>query len=338
MTTLYPDYKDRFRCLAGACPDSCCKAWEIVVDPDTAAFYRTVPGETGERLRRCLSTDEEDNAYFPLVNGRCPFLNEGGLCDIHASLGEAATSAVCRQFPDFIEEYEGFTERCPSLACPAAAELIFTERLTDGVYPMPPASKDDLLNLLAEGRTAALKTAAGCDLAESAARIWAMAQDLQEIADSFDPGNVAYDFNAVPTGAVFADGAEVFTQWLAELTERCLRFLRDEAEILTEEWRGLLETALMQTDPDAVPPTEQGAVRRVMRYFLYRYFLKPVNDGDILLWTAFILLSVAVCVTVARRTGTGFGAVARLYSKEIEHDTENVDALLDLLAERIICF
>ena len=332
MITLYPDYKDRFRCLAGACPDSCCKAWEIVVDPDTAAFYRTVPGETGERLRRCLSTDEEGDDYFPLVNGRCPFLNQDGLCDIHASLGEAATSAVCRQFPDFIEEYEGFTERCPSLACPAAAELIFAEPLTEAVYPTPPASGDGLLDLLAEGRAAALKTAAGCGFAESAARIWAMAQDLQEIADDFGPGSVAYGFAAVPTDAAYVDGAEEFTHLLAELTERCLVFLRNDAEILTEEWRGLLETALTQPGPDTAIPTEQGAVKRALRYFLYRYFLKPVNDGDILLWTAFILSSVAVCVTVARRTGTDFRTVARLYSKEIEHDTENVEALLDFLS------
>lgn len=331
MITLYPDYKDRFRCLAGACPDSCCKAWEIVVDPDTAAFYRTVPGTLGERLRADLAKDEEGDDYFPLVNGRCPFLNKDGLCDIHAALGEAATSAVCCQFPDFIEEYEGFTERCPSLACPAAAELIFAEPLTDAVYPAPPASEDELLNLLAEGRAAALKTAAKCDYAESAARIWAMAQDLQEIADNFDPGNVAYDFAAVSTDAAYVDGAEEFAQWMADLTEQCLRFLRNDAEILTEEWRNLLETA-QTPDPDAAIPIEQEAVRRALRYFLYRYFLKPVNDGDILLWTALILFSVSVCVTVADRTGADFRTVARLYSKEIEHDTENVKAMMDFLS------
>ena len=333
MITLYPDYKDRFRCLAGACPDSCCKAWEIVVDPDTVSFYRGVTGPLGEKLRRCLATDAEGDAFFPLIDGRCPFLNASGLCDIHAVLGEQATSAVCRQFPDFVEEYEGFTERCPSLACPAAAELILTEDLSDTVYPVPPASEDDWLNLLAEGRAAALQTACRCGFAESTARIWAMAQDLQEIADSFAPGDVAYDFAAVLTDDAYLDGAAEFSQWMTALTERYLRFLLTDAEILTEKWRDLLETALSRPPSDPVPPGEQGTLKRALRYFLYRYFLKPVNDGDVLTWTAFILLSVSVCLTVAARTGADLSFVLRRYSKEIEHDPQNVEAILNFLIE-----
>ena len=96
--------------------------------------------------------------------------------------------------------------------------------------------------------------------------------------------------------------------------------------------RSWIVSASFRTGPDAAVPIEQEAVKRALRYFLYRYFLKPVNDGDILLWTAFILLSVAVCAAVARRSGTDFRTVARLYAREIEHDTENVDALLEFLS------
>ena len=335
MAILYPDYKDRFRCLTGACPDSCCKAWEIVVDPDTVSFYHGVKGALGEKLRRCLATDAEGDAYFPLENGRCPFLKPDGLCEIHAVLGEQATSSVCRQFPDFVEEYEGFTERCPSLACPAAAELILTEDLSDTVYPVPPASEDGLLDLLIAGRTAALQTAARYGFAESAARIWAMAQDLQEICDSFDPVNVVYDCAAVLTDDAYLDGAAECARWMADLTEPFLRFLLTDAEILTEVWRNLLETALSQPSATAVPDGEQETAKHALRYFLYRYFLKPVNDGDILTWTAFILLSVSACLTVADRTGAGLPFVLRRYSKEIEHDPENLEAILNFLSERI---
>ena len=332
MKTLYPDYCDRFRCLAGACPDSCCKEWEIVVDPDTAAFYRTVPGEIGERLRRHLATDAEGDAFFPLTEGRCPFWNDRGLCDIHAALGEGATSAVCRQFPYFVEEYEGFTERCPSLACPAAAELILSEPLTETVYPVPPASEDALLDLLAAGRAAALQTAAVCGtFAESAARIFAMAEDLQELYDGFGSSDVDYDLTAVMTDDAYLDGAEDFAQWLSALTERYLLFLRDEAEILTAEWRGLLETAAADSAPAGIAPREQGTAARVLRYLLYRYFLKPVNDEDILTWTAFILLGAAACGAVAARTGVPLSSVARLYAKEIEHDADNVERIVEFL-------
>ena len=343
MKTLYPAYSDFFHCLAGACPDSCCRAWEIGIDPDTASFYRGVPGPLGEKLRRCLSTDENGDAYFPLSDGRCPFLKPDNLCEIHAALGEAATGSVCRQYPYFIEEYEGFTEKCPSLSCPAAAELVFAEPLDGSVYPVPPDSPDPLLNLLIRGRTAALQTAAACGVAESAVRIRAMAQDLQDVCDGFDLSDVIYDFDAVPTDEAYAGTDASETARFRALTERFLRFLPERTEILTEDWRGLLQKALENAgnygDPHAEKNEaagEQPDVRRAFRYFLYRYFLKPVNDGEILLWTDFILLSVAACRAIAARTGMDLAAVARRYSKEIEHDTENVDRILDFLAEQIV--
>ena len=33
MRTRVPDYYDRFQCLAGACPHTCCEKWEVVIDP-----------------------------------------------------------------------------------------------------------------------------------------------------------------------------------------------------------------------------------------------------------------------------------------------------------------
>ena len=341
MKILYPDYRPHFACLAGACPDSCCEAWEICVDPDTVSFYRSVKGPLGERLRRALSVDEEGDAYFPLRNGKCPFLNQNKLCDVHAALGEAATSAVCRQYPDFIEEYDGFTERCPSLSCPAAAKLIFAEPLGKDVYPVPPDTEDSLLNLLIAGRAAALQTAAECDFAESAVRIRAMAEDLQEIADGFDPSDLIYDFDAVVSSSVYAETTTEDQAAFLALRDRYLSFLLRDTEILTEEWRVLLERtvdhpflASREADSPGDGPTPD-AVKRALRYFLYRYFLKPVNDGDILLWTAFILLCVAACIEISRRAETAFEAVARRYSKEIEHDPETIDRILDFLAEQL---
>ena len=49
MRTRVPDYYPRFRCLAGACPHSCCEGWEIVIDPASAQRYRALPGPLGER-------------------------------------------------------------------------------------------------------------------------------------------------------------------------------------------------------------------------------------------------------------------------------------------------
>ena len=33
MKIIKPDYFDNFRCIADRCPDSCCKEWDVLVDP-----------------------------------------------------------------------------------------------------------------------------------------------------------------------------------------------------------------------------------------------------------------------------------------------------------------
>lgn len=35
MTLIYPATADAFHCIADACRHTCCKGWEIDIDPDT---------------------------------------------------------------------------------------------------------------------------------------------------------------------------------------------------------------------------------------------------------------------------------------------------------------
>ena len=54
MVVRVPDYFEEFRCLAGACPHTCCAKWEVVIDEATAQRYEKVPGALGEKLRSAL--------------------------------------------------------------------------------------------------------------------------------------------------------------------------------------------------------------------------------------------------------------------------------------------
>ena len=127
MRVRVPDYFDGFSCLAGACPHSCCIGWEVVLDEDTVRRYQQLPGALGERLRDAMALDGED-VCFPLDGGRCPFLNQENLCDIHCALGPEATSVTCREHPRFIEDYGPFQEITLSAACPKANELLLGSR------------------------------------------------------------------------------------------------------------------------------------------------------------------------------------------------------------------
>ena len=57
MKILTPNYYPAFRCIASACPDSCCKEWEVDVDDTAAAFYRTLEGPLGDPILPESGTD-----------------------------------------------------------------------------------------------------------------------------------------------------------------------------------------------------------------------------------------------------------------------------------------
>ena len=76
MKHLAPAYYGAFTCLADRCRDNCCIGWEIGIDPDTAAFYDSFPGETGDWLRSGITPPGTDRCFLPDAQGRCRFLNE----------------------------------------------------------------------------------------------------------------------------------------------------------------------------------------------------------------------------------------------------------------------
>ena len=158
MIELYPEYYDRFCCIADRCEDTCCAGWEIDIDDASYEAYMRVGGDLGARLRACIKTyesgDEYDEVYeqhgFILTEDmRCPFLDDHNLCDLYRELGEESLCEVCTNTPrNYLEYYvnapgEGevqpVREISVSASCPEAARLIygspermrFTERSID---------------------------------------------------------------------------------------------------------------------------------------------------------------------------------------------------------------
>ena len=322
MLTRVPDYFERFSCLAGACPRSCCIGWEVVIDPATAARYRALPGALGERLRAALRTDEDGDDCFPLRGGRCPFLDGEDLCEIHRTLGEDATSETCRSHPRFTEEYGPFREISLAASCPAAAALLLGERapltFRETETPGEPepgdpwlapllAVRERMFGLLSD-RTRPLRRRLGDWLA--------LALEAQELLD----GDRAEDLPALAKVWVPAeadgpgDGPGLFPEVLD---------LLGELEVLEPDWRDLL--AAGKTAPPA--PQDAALLERTAAYFLFRYGLKAVNDGDLLSRIGFCVLAVLTAERLAPVCGLP-EAVGR-FSREIEHDAANLTALQD---------
>ncbi len=130
---IRPVFYNDFTCLADRCVHSCCKGWEIDIDPDTAEYYEGITGKTGEEIRANIFYDEE-GCHFRMRNDSCPFLEESGLCRLIKTMGEDALCDVCALHPRFFfdvgeKEFAGLGLCCEGvcdLLMTAEGELLFT--------------------------------------------------------------------------------------------------------------------------------------------------------------------------------------------------------------------
>ena len=112
MQFTFPDYYKEFSCIAGACPDTCCAGWQIVIDDQTLKKYQHFKGPFRNRLHNDIDWKHH---VFRQYNRRCAFLNEENLCDIHTEAGPEMFCRTCRNYPRHIEEFEGLREISPVL-------------------------------------------------------------------------------------------------------------------------------------------------------------------------------------------------------------------------------
>lgn len=54
MQFTFPNYYKEFSCIAGACPDTCCAGWQIVIDDKTLKKYQHFKGPFRNRFFPCL--------------------------------------------------------------------------------------------------------------------------------------------------------------------------------------------------------------------------------------------------------------------------------------------
>ena len=311
MKITKPDYFDRFRCLAGHCPDSCCKEWEVQVDSCAAARYRDLPGTLGDDLRRWLR-DEDGEAYLTISEGRCPMWRRDGLCRIQAELGEEALCQTCREFPRLTHDYGDFVERGLELSCPEAARLILNEPaafVTEDLPGIGAAEYDmEAMSILKCSRRNALELLedSGRPIGHTLALLLLYGCQAQGELDGGETAPFSPDaaLEAARELTQEGDPAEIISFF-------------QSLEILTDTWENRLLSP--------APADWDSRTLALARYFVNRYWLQAVSDYD--LYSRVKFLTIA-CLLL-RTLGGDFAQTAQLFSKEIENDADNMDALLD---------
>ncbi len=313
MLLRYPEYFENFRCIAGACPDSCCKEWEVLVDDAAAASYLALSGPLGDGLRRHLYRDEAGEWYLRIADGRCPMWRSDGLCRIQAEQGHDALCQTCREFPRLTHDYGDFMERGLEMSCPEAARMIFenpnapwVEAVCDG-GEAPDYDPVDM-EILLETRKVMLTilTDTTRPVAESLALALLYGYEAQNALDGSES-----HWNpeaALAFGHQIAKPADI----------AALPAFYEHLEILTDAWRHRLQS------PGGAGQWDER-LRTLAIYGVQRYWLQAISDFDLV---GRVKMVIAACLLV-RHLGGDLVKTAQLYAKEIENNDDNVEAILD---------
>lgn len=344
MIERRPDYYTDFHCLGGACPDTCCRDWSVVLDGDALADYAAAPAPLRERIAGNLAADEDGDVCFRLdEGGMCALLTPDGLCAIQRDWGEAHLCAHCAAYPRFTEEYGCLTETALAVSCPEAARLLldaprFVLVETDDGVDDPPFDGVDpgLLAMLEQTRAAYLGL---LDLGPNP--IWEKLHILlsctQALQDRIDAGNY--------------NGLDVCGRPLPDfpLPSRAADMLNLLAGLdpLRPDWPELLKARAKQLS--ALSPADYAALRRdyeqanprwerqltnLACYLVFRHWHKAVNDDLLYGRAAFVCAACCALYHLALFQPGEEAALWTRFSREVEHDADNLEALIWALSRR----
>lgn len=282
------------------------------IDPDTAAQYLQLSGPLGDRLRQVLR-QTDDGACMTIENGRCPMWRQDGLCEIQSQLGHDALCKTCREYPRIQHDFGDFVEHGLELSCPEAARLILTTPYemteTDDQQETAADYDTDAMATLLRSRREALDFLehSTLPLPHTLAVLLLYAHQVQSELDGGEPAMLNPE-TAMATAQEFATNGNIhqFIQFFTTL------------EILTDTWRNYLE-------PPSTPLSWNSQIAALARYGIYRYWLQAISDYDLICRVKFI---IAACILVSALGGDTL-TTAQLFSKEIENNPDNVEAILD---------
>ena len=327
---------DSFRCLAGACPLSCCAAWQIVIDEDSLARYDSIPGEVGRLLREGI--DREEACFRQDADRRCAMLLDDGLCRLQKQCGEQALCRTCTQYPRHCEEYDGGREWTLALSCPEAARMLLTRQepmrwITsedDTPEPDPDDEFDDLLYdrlLTARDGFIGVLQDRTLPIGERAERVLAMAAALQELYDDGDIFGMDELFDAPPeAGDTLAESIRAFSK------------LKD-LEVLYPDWPAMLDAVIARSAGESFAHTlrdrlDRHAVQceRLLVYFIDVCLCGAVYDGELYARTALAVYGTRWIVMLTCAGVLPLEEAAQRYAREVFHSDINPDELIAFLS------
>ncbi len=309
MKRVFPSYYNSFKCLAGACKNSCCIGWEIDIDEKTLSKYKNVPGDFGKRLKNNIDFTSQTPCFKLDGLERCPFLNESGLCDIILTLGEDSICNICTDHPRFRNFFSERTEIGLGLCCEACADTILSNKETVRLI-----EEDDL-------ETSCKTTEYEQIFLNFRNRIFDLLQDRSRTIDERVEAMLSACGSSLPDKTM-DEWTEVFSS----------------LEQLNPAWGELLKGLKCAELSDlnfSFGDDINTAFEQLLVYFTYRHLWDAYDNDRLPACAAFIALSYMFLRSLAALKENCSIAyltdICRLYSCEIEYSEDNMSTLFDLL-------
>ncbi len=306
-----PKFFDRFRCKASQCENPCCAVgWEIPIDGGSYAFYLDKAPEIAENTR----FDGDGDRIFRLRDdGTCVYFNSAHLCDLMIRTGRQCE--ICTKYPRFFDEYDGFTEAGISVSCPTAAGIVLSAEPEDYADIGKRPTDDPFLGTLLKARENAMANAFAGDPDEAADKTVGYALGVQRLIDYGEIERL----DEVKFEAARMIGAEEL-DWARGL-------IYEKSEILSERWKELMSPQMPMAKAFECDLKQK---RGYLAYFIYRYFLKAINDDDLITRAVFIRVMYGLADNLPQK----YSHNVQIISREIEHDDENISLIMENLLEK----
>lgn len=344
------DYKN-FKCIAGDCPATCCSGWAIEIDEDSLSSYQAYSGPDADYLKRNI--DWKESIFKQQANGDCAFLNADGLCRMYKNMGEEHLCMTCDLYPRHMEEFPGVREYSLSVSCPVAAKqlieqsspLSFTveednleedtyEDFNEPLYHLLTIYRERVLEIL-KNRSVSYNTRAAAVIS-----LMRKAQEKIDEGDMIDPvfsGPIKYPSVSAP----FETASKDLFLLLYELEPLRSEFrtftVYAESVLFEENSLDNLEKAFEEKHPDWEIYCEQIAY-----YFIFTYMCGAVYDDYVFsmacqaIYNAYMIKLLWIAKWNNAETpldSTELSTILYQYSRELEHSTDNMILLEQLLDE-----
>lgn len=122
MKVFKPDYYDEFKCIADRCDLTCCRDWTITVDEDTYNRWGQIDDSYQDKTEQ-----HGEVRRIRLEDGKCPFLDKYGLCNIVSAYGEEAISHTCHTYPRETHTFTDRIEQSLTLSCKSVIDLLWSK-------------------------------------------------------------------------------------------------------------------------------------------------------------------------------------------------------------------